>query len=70
MRKLKENDEINEPPKEFINRIIQGDCIQILREKFPDNCIDMVFVDPPRKIEVMKEEKPREKKEEKKGEEK
>ena len=47
MRKLKENDEINEPPKEFINRIIQGDCIQILREKFPDNCIDMVFVDPP-----------------------
>lgn len=31
---------------EWINRIIPGDCEEILRG-FPDNCIDLVFTSPP-----------------------
>ena len=31
---------------DFVNRIIQGDCEQVLRE-FPDNSIDLIFTSPP-----------------------
>lgn len=31
---------------EYINSIIQGDCIEILKQ-IPDNSIDMTFADPP-----------------------
>ena len=31
---------------EYINTIIQGDCIDIMRE-LPDKCIDLVLTDPP-----------------------
>ena len=33
-------------PMDFVNRIIQGDCEQILKE-FPDNSIDLIFTSPP-----------------------
>ena len=31
---------------DFVNRIIQGDCEQVLKE-FPDNSIDLIFTSPP-----------------------
>ena len=31
---------------DFVNRIIQGDCEQVLKE-FPDNYIDLIFTSPP-----------------------
>jgi site-specific DNA-methyltransferase (adenine-specific) len=31
---------------DFVNRIIQGDCEQVLQE-FPDNSIDLIFTSPP-----------------------
>ncbi len=31
---------------DFVDRIIHGDCEQILR-KLPDNCIDLIFTSPP-----------------------
>jgi len=35
-----------EIPIEFLNNIILGDCLQILKE-IPDNSIDLIFIDPP-----------------------
>lgn len=32
--------------KEFINKVILGDAVKIMRE-IPDNSIDMTFADPP-----------------------
>lgn len=32
--------------KEFINKVIQGDAIEIMRQ-IPDNSVDMTFADPP-----------------------
>ncbi len=31
---------------DFVDRIILGDCEQVLKE-FPDNCIDLIFTSPP-----------------------
>ncbi len=31
---------------DFVNRIIQGDCEEVLRQ-FPDNSIDLIFTSPP-----------------------
>ena len=36
----------NEIPGEFVNRIICGDSLKVLK-KLPDNCVDMVFTSPP-----------------------
>ena len=33
-------------PDDFINKIIQGDCLKIMKE-IPDNSIDLVLTDPP-----------------------
>lgn len=33
-------------PKDFINKIIQGDCLEVMK-KMPDNCVDLVLTDPP-----------------------
>lgn len=33
-------------PSEFINKIIQGDCLEIM-QRIPNNTIDMTFCDPP-----------------------
>ena len=30
----------------FVNKIICGDCLEILKD-FPDNCVDLVLTDPP-----------------------
>jgi len=32
--------------KDFINKVIQGDAIEIMRQ-IPDNSVDMTFADPP-----------------------
>jgi len=31
---------------EYLNRIIQGDCLEVMRT-IPDNSIDVTFADPP-----------------------
>jgi len=36
----------NSTPKEYENRIICGDSLEVLK-KLPDNCIDLVFTSPP-----------------------
>lgn len=33
-------------PKDYLNQIINSDCLDVMRE-MPDNCVDMVFTDPP-----------------------
>lgn len=35
----------------FMNKIIKGDCVQILKE-IPDNSIDMIFADPPYNLQL------------------
>lgn len=32
--------------QEFINQIVQGDCLEIMKE-IPDKSIDLIFIDPP-----------------------
>ena len=36
----------NQLPNEFIDKIICGDSLEVLR-KLPDNCVDLVFTSPP-----------------------
>jgi DNA modification methylase len=38
--------EVNEVPKEFINKIICGDSEEVLK-KLPNNCIDLILTSPP-----------------------
>jgi site-specific DNA-methyltransferase (adenine-specific) len=33
-------------PEDFINKIIQGDCLEIMKQ-MPDKCVDLVLTDPP-----------------------
>src|SRR3990167_6414050 len=33
-------------PDDFINKIIQGDCLEVMKS-LPDKCIDLVLTDPP-----------------------
>jgi len=33
-------------PEDYINKIIQGDCLEVMRE-LPDKSVDMVLTDPP-----------------------
>jgi len=33
-------------PDDFINKIIQGDCLEVMK-KIPDNSIDLVLTAPP-----------------------
>ncbi len=40
--------------EEHKNRIIQGDCIDVLR-KFPDKSIDLIFADPPYNLQLQGE---------------
>lgn len=35
-----------EYPKDFINQIICGDCLDVMKD-IPDNSIDLIFTDPP-----------------------
>lgn len=37
--------------KNFLNKIIQGDCVEILKQ-IPDNSIDLVFADPPYNLQL------------------
>jgi len=38
-------------PEDFINKIIQGDCLEIMKQ-IPDKSIDLVLTDPPYGIEA------------------
>ena len=33
-------------PKDYINQVIQGDCLEIMKQ-MPDKCVDLVVTDPP-----------------------
>lgn len=39
-------------PEDFINKIICGDCLEVMKT-MPDDCIDTIITDPPYKIEFM-----------------
>jgi len=32
---------------ELINKIILGDCLEVMRERIPDESIDLIYLDPP-----------------------
>jgi site-specific DNA-methyltransferase (adenine-specific) len=40
-------------PDDYLNQVIQGDCIEVMRQ-MPDKCIDMVLTDPPYGINMFK----------------
>ena len=37
-----------------LNKIIHGDCLEVLKT-FPDECIDLVFADPPYNLQLKNE---------------
>ncbi|KKL13141.1 hypothetical protein LCGC14_2528720 [marine sediment metagenome] len=39
-------------PEDFINKVIQGDCLRVMKE-MPDKCVDLVLTDPPYGISFM-----------------
>lgn len=41
-----------EYPKDYINKVIQGDCLEVMKG-LPDNCIDAVVTDPPYGLSFM-----------------
>jgi DNA modification methylase len=38
-----------EYPKDFINKVVQGDCMEVMKQ-IPDNSVDLVVTDPPYEI--------------------
>jgi len=40
--------------KQFLNKIIQGDCIETLK-KLPENSVDLIFADPPYNLQLKNE---------------
>lgn len=40
---------------EYINRIIQGDCITVMTEQLPEKIADVVFADPPYNLQLTAE---------------
>ena len=40
-------------PDDFINKVIQGDCLEVMRQ-IPDKCIDLVLTDPPYGLDIHK----------------
>ena len=40
-------------PDDFINKVIQGDCLEVMKQ-MPDKCVDLVVTDPPYGINVGK----------------
>jgi site-specific DNA-methyltransferase (adenine-specific) len=45
---------IESQPQLPLDQIIQGDCIELLRE-FPDNSVDLIFADPPYNLQLQKD---------------
>jgi site-specific DNA-methyltransferase (adenine-specific)/modification methylase len=37
-----------------LNRILQGDCIEVMKS-LPDNCVDLIFADPPYNLQLRNE---------------
>ena len=42
------------PVKEYLNKVIQGDCIETMKE-IPDNSVDLIFADPPYNLQLRNE---------------
>lgn len=42
-------------PDDFVNKIIQGDCLEVMKQ-MPDNCVDSIVTDPPAGIGFMGKE--------------
>ena len=40
-------------PEDYINKIICGDCLEIMKQ-MPDKCVDLVVTDPPYGIGIAK----------------
>lgn len=40
--------------KQFLNKIIQGNCLEILK-KMPENSADLIFADPPYNLQLQNE---------------
>lgn len=40
---------IRKYPDDFINKIICGDCLEVMKE-MPDGCVDLIITDPPYKL--------------------
>ena len=40
--------------EKFLNKIIKGNCIEILK-KIPDNSVDLIFADPPYNLQLQGE---------------
>ena len=38
-------------PDDFINKIIQGDCLEVMKQ-MPDKSVDLVLTDPPYDLEI------------------
>ena len=46
LRKEIRGKKIMKYPDDFINKIICGDCLEVMKE-MPDKCVDMILTDPP-----------------------
>lgn len=44
--KISVSEDVNELPDKFVNKVLAGDSLEILR-KLPDNSVDFIFADPP-----------------------
>ena len=38
---------IGRVPDELVNQIICGDCVKLMADLLPDNCIDLTVTSPP-----------------------
>ena len=46
--------DVNKMFNGYIDKIIQGDCIEVLK-KIPDNSVDLIFADPPYNLQLQEE---------------
>jgi len=42
------------PISEYINKVIEGDCMEVMKE-MPDNSVDLIFADPPYNLQLRNE---------------
>jgi len=40
-------------PSDFVNKIICGDCLEVMK-KMPDECLDLVVTSPPYNLAIRK----------------
>ena len=44
-------------PNDFLNKVIQGDCLEVMKQ-MPDKCVDLVVTDPPYGVSFKKKGEP------------